>query len=75
VIDCWRLQVLALVWAGSQVTKVFRYAGAVLLAPVAARLLDWTQARLGLQTRGRAVKVGERGGREMAHWTWRAIFP
>lgn len=39
--------VMALTWAGSQVTKVARAGGAVALAPLVNRLLDWVAARLG----------------------------
>lgn len=41
--------------APGQVTKVPRAAGAVLLAPLVGRLMDWLQQRLGLKTR-RAVR-------------------
>lgn len=51
------VKVLALAWAGSQVTKPFRVGGAVLLAPVAGRLMDWVQARLGLKRRGDTVPI------------------
>jgi hypothetical protein len=43
--------VFALVWAGSQVTKVFRLGGALLLAPFADRVLISTQRRLKLKSK------------------------
>jgi hypothetical protein len=49
--------VLALAWAGSQVTKIFRLGGAVLLAPATGSLLDRVQERLKLGSRGQAVRV------------------
>jgi hypothetical protein len=48
---CAVLQVFALVWAGSQVTKVFRLGGALLLAPFADRVLISTQRRLKLKSK------------------------
>jgi hypothetical protein len=42
-------QVMATVWAGSQVTKLARAAGAVALAPLLDRALDATQRRLQLR--------------------------
>jgi hypothetical protein len=43
--------VFALVWAGSQVTKVFRLGGALLLAPFADRVLINTQRKLKLKSK------------------------
>lgn len=51
------VKVLALAWAGSQVTKPFRLGGAVLLAPAAGRVMDWVQRRLGLKRRGDTVPI------------------
>ncbi|PSC71015.1 TY4B-J: Transposon Ty4-J Gag-Pol poly [Micractinium conductrix] len=48
--------VMAVVWAGSQVTKLPRAAAAVLLAPLVDRGMAWLQRVLGLRTR-RAVFV------------------
>ena len=44
-------QVLAMTWAGSQVTKAARLAAAVLLAPLADRLLDGVRASLRLRSK------------------------
>ncbi|CAN0112376.1 unnamed protein product, partial [Phaeothamnion confervicola] len=51
------VKVMGLVWAGSQVTKVFRYAGALALAPAADRLLSGAQRGLRLRTRGASLAV------------------
>lgn len=51
------LKVLALAWAGSQVTKPFRAGGAVLLAPAMGRVMDSVQRRLGLKRRGDTVPI------------------
>jgi hypothetical protein len=50
-------KVLALAWAGSQVTKPLRAGGAVLLAPAMGRVMDSVQRRLGLKRRGDTVPV------------------
>ena len=46
---------LAIVWAGSQVTKAARVAGAIFLAPVINRFLNVVQTRLSLQSPGQAA--------------------
>lgn len=48
---------MALVWAGSQVTKVFRVGGAVLLAPLADRTLDAACKRMKLRSKQEAFAV------------------
>ncbi|KAI8469887.1 MAG: hypothetical protein J3K34DRAFT_459147 [Monoraphidium minutum] len=48
------LEVFALTWGGSQVTKVARAAGALALAPLVDRLLDATQRALRLGSKRRA---------------------
>ena len=48
------VQTMALVWAGSQVTKAPRAAGALLLAPAVDRLLELLRARLRLPTKRQA---------------------
>lgn len=44
----------SMVWVGSQATKIFRLTGAVLLAPLADKLLDSFQRRFHIQSRDRA---------------------
>lgn len=51
------VKVLALAWAGSQVTKPLRAGGAVLLAPAMGRVMDSVQRRLRLKRRGDTVPV------------------
>lgn len=51
------VKVLALAWAGSQVTKPLRAGAAVLLAPAMGRAMDGIQRRLGLKRRGDTVPV------------------
>ena len=48
-------EVFAVVWAGSQVTKLPRFGGALLLAPVASKLLGLVETRLPQSTRSRGV--------------------
>ena len=45
------VELAAMVWAGSQITKGFRIGGAVVLAPAAGRVLDAIQNRLRLKSR------------------------
>eukprot|EP00873_Tetraselmis_striata_P045212 jgi/Tetstr1/465476/TSEL_010160.t1 len=47
-------EAFALTWAGSQVTKIPRLAGAVALAPLINKLLDLIQRRLRLDSRNQA---------------------
>lgn len=49
--------VAAIVWAGSQVTKLFRMSGAIVLAPFAQKLLSYTQKRFCIQSEQRAFWV------------------
>lgn len=49
------LQVLAIVWAGSQVTKPLRVGGALVLSPLISRFLTWLQSKTGLKTQGQAA--------------------
>ena len=46
--------VAGIVWAGSQVTKVFRLSGAVVLAPVVDNLMAWCQTKFNLKSRNNA---------------------
>ena len=46
--------VAGIVWAGSQVTKVFRLSGAVVMAPAVDTLMSWTQAKFRLSSRNAA---------------------
>jgi hypothetical protein len=48
-------ETFVVVWAGSQVTKLARAGGALVLAPVANALLDRVQARLPERLRSRGV--------------------
>jgi hypothetical protein len=51
------LTVLAAVWAGSQVTKIFRLGGALLLAPFADRILTKFERQVGSLSRAQAFAV------------------
>jgi hypothetical protein len=51
------LEVLPIVWAGSQVTKLPRFGGALLLAPVASKLLEAVEARLPQKSRSLAFTL------------------
>lgn len=51
------LEVFALVWAGSQVTKLARAGAALALAPVVDAGLDRLQAGLGLGSKRQAFLV------------------
>jgi hypothetical protein len=46
--------VAGIVWAGSQVTKVFRLSGAIVMAPVVDKLMSWTQTKFNLTSRNAA---------------------
>ncbi|KNA13777.1 hypothetical protein SOVF_113710 isoform A [Spinacia oleracea] len=48
------LKVMAMVWAGSQVTKIIRAAGALALAPLVDRGLSWFTVRYKFESRGKA---------------------
>ncbi|XP_021733905.1 uncharacterized protein LOC110700637 isoform X2 [Chenopodium quinoa] len=48
------LKVMAMVWAGSQVTKLLRAAGALALAPLVDRGLSWFTVRYKFESRGKA---------------------
>ena len=48
-------EVFAVVWAGSQVTKLARFGGALVLAPVASKLLGVVESRLPQRARSRGV--------------------
>lgn len=48
-------EVLAITWAGSQVTKVLRAGLALGLAPVVDRSLQWLTQRFQLRSKGQAV--------------------
>ncbi|CAO2836929.1 unnamed protein product [Amaranthus hypochondriacus] len=47
-------KVMAMVWAGSQVTKLMRAAGALALAPLVDRGLSWFTIRYKFESRGKA---------------------
>ncbi|MED6120355.1 hypothetical protein PIB30_020192 [Stylosanthes scabra] len=48
------LKVMAMVWAGSQVTKLIRAGGALALAPFVDRGLSWFTAKFNFQSQGKA---------------------
>ncbi|KAL3679205.1 hypothetical protein R1sor_022161 [Riccia sorocarpa] len=48
------VKLFAMVWAGSQVTKLIRAAGALSLAPFVDRGLNWFTARFNFKSRGKA---------------------
>ncbi|KAG5049056.1 hypothetical protein AAZX31_04G117800 [Glycine max] len=48
------LKVMAMVWAGSQVTKLVRAGGALALAPFVDRGLSWFTHKFKFQTQGKA---------------------
>ncbi|CAL1377118.1 unnamed protein product [Linum trigynum] len=51
------LKVMAMVWAGSQVTKVVRAGGALALAPFVDRGLSWFTAKFRFENQGKAFAV------------------
>ncbi|KAK4285281.1 hypothetical protein QN277_002006 [Acacia crassicarpa] len=48
------LKVMAMVWAGSQVTKLIRAGGALALAPFVDRGLSWFTAKFRFESQGKA---------------------
>ena len=46
--------VAGIVWAGSQVTKIFRISGAIVLAPIVDKFMIWWQTKFKLKTRNDA---------------------
>ncbi|KAH6772440.1 Gag-Pol polyprotein/retrotransposon [Perilla frutescens var. hirtella] len=48
------LKVMAMVWAGSQVTKLMRAGGALALAPFVDRGLSWFTIKFGFESQGKA---------------------
>ncbi|PNX71192.1 hypothetical protein L195_g027063 [Trifolium pratense] len=48
------LKLMAMVWAGSQVTKLLRAAGALALAPFVDRGLSWFTNKFKFQSQGKA---------------------
>ncbi|KAK6163110.1 hypothetical protein DH2020_002951 [Rehmannia glutinosa] len=48
------LKVMAMVWAGSQVTKLIRAGGALALAPFVDRGLSWFTVKFGFKSQGKA---------------------
>ena len=70
------VKTLAVVWAGSQVTKAPRAGGALLAAPAVDKLLGWTAARLKLASKRNVSGSwpGRNEGASPAHLTcpdWR----
>lgn len=48
------IKVMAMVWAGSQVTKLFRAAGALALAPFVDKGLLWFTVKFKFESQGKA---------------------
>ncbi|XP_009133287.1 uncharacterized protein LOC103857808 [Brassica rapa] len=48
------VKVMAMVWAGSQVTKLIRIGGAVALAPIVDRGLSWFTVKYKFESQGKA---------------------
>ncbi|PON86792.1 Gag-Pol polyprotein/retrotransposon [Trema orientale] len=48
------LKIMAMVWAGSQVTKIVRAGGALALAPVVDRGLSWFTVKFKFESQGKA---------------------
>ncbi|KAL9255469.1 hypothetical protein AKJ16_DCAP11792 [Drosera capensis] len=48
------VKIMAMVWAGSQVTKLLRAGGALALAPLVDRGLSWFAVRYKFESRGKA---------------------
>ncbi|KAF9611625.1 hypothetical protein IFM89_034083 [Coptis chinensis] len=55
------LKVMAMVWVGSQVTKLVRAAGALALAPLVSRGLAWFTKKFNFKSEGKASLCGYRG--------------
>ncbi|MCD9637997.1 hypothetical protein HAX54_021605 [Datura stramonium] len=51
------LKVMAMVWAGSQVTKLVRAGGALALAPFVDRGLSWFTTKMKFESQGKAFVV------------------
>ncbi|KAM3233284.1 hypothetical protein P3L10_018643 [Capsicum annuum] len=51
------LKVMAMVWAGSQVTKLIRAGGALALAPFVDRGLSWFTTKMKFKSQGKAFAV------------------
>ncbi|GKU91426.1 hypothetical protein SLEP1_g5305 [Rubroshorea leprosula] len=48
------IKVMAMVWAGSQVTKLIRAGGALTLAPIVDRGLSWFTTKFKFESQGKA---------------------
>ncbi|KAL5707656.1 hypothetical protein ACHQM5_018529 [Ranunculus cassubicifolius] len=48
------LKIMAMVWVGSQVTKIARAAGALALAPLVSKGLTWFTVKFNLESEGKA---------------------
>lgn len=48
-------KVIALVWAGSQITKLFRLSGAIVLSPVADKVLNWITSKFNIQSNSKLL--------------------
>lgn len=48
------VKLMAMVWAGSQVTKIFRAGGALALAPFVERGLKWFTVKFNFKSEGKA---------------------
>ncbi|KFK23697.1 hypothetical protein AALP_AAs45549U000100, partial [Arabis alpina] len=47
------LKLMAMVWAGSQVTKLIRIGGAVALAPIVDKGLSWFTVKFKFESQGK----------------------
>ncbi|CBI40627.3 hypothetical protein CK203_095019 [Vitis vinifera] len=48
------VKIMAMVWAGSQVTKLVRAGGALALAPIVDRGLSWFTVKFKFESQGKA---------------------
>jgi len=51
------VKLMAMVWAGSQVTKIFRAGGALALAPFVEKGLRWFTVKFNFKSEGKAFAV------------------
>ncbi|KAF9587666.1 hypothetical protein IFM89_004498 [Coptis chinensis] len=51
------LKVMAMIWVGSQVTKLVRAAGALALAPLVSRGLTWFTKKFNFKSEGKASRM------------------
>ncbi|PIA53108.1 hypothetical protein AQUCO_00900019v1 [Aquilegia coerulea] len=70
------LKVMAMVWVGSQVTKLVRAAGALALAPLVSRRLIWFTEKFKFESEGKAFMaiVGVCFGLALLLFFWVTLF-